>query len=766
MSQADPTANQVEMSTPPSPSFFPKVTSRTLRRWVDLGAMGLISIGGWATIVSIFGIFAYLFVEVAPLFYAASWTESTSVQIDIFDKAGQKPEIVGVGIDEYREVGYVLRKGDISFYAFPAGTPMNLNSVPNFENVKITALARSPGKSHIYGLGTETGRVIPLYVTFRVTFQDDVRTIEPVVTSGEPLEAVPTAEPVARVAYRESDSGTIAAALTESGRLFLTKIEESEAEGLFAFEKELEFFQAEITGEGVEAISVLLLDDLGETLLGGTKDGRLMYWSIRDIQSPRLMGSYSAGNSITALSYLIGDRSLVVGTEGGNVAVWTSVIDPDTGGDPRLEKIRDLAQHDGTVTAISPSLRDKGFLTADVSGGVAVHHSTSEQTLIQIPGNGHAILAATFAPKTDGVLVLDDSGRLIAYDVENEHPESTFSSLFFPVLYEGYEEPLHIWQSTGGSDAFESKFGIWPLMFGTLKGTIYAMLLATPLAVLGAIYTSMFMNPNVRAVVKPVVETMEAFPTVVLGFLAGLWFAPLLEKIFPAVLAMFIVLPLAVLLVCVVWQFLPSTIKGQSGSVQELVPFLLVLVGTVWFCLQLNNQIELWFFDSNYKQSLLSTFGLAYDQRNALVIAFAMGIAVIPTIFSISEDSLSNVPPHLIAGSLALGATPWQTLTKLVIISASPGLFSALMIGLGRVVGETMIVLMATGNTPVLDMNLFNGFRTLSANIAVEMPEAPHGGTLYRLLFLAGLLLFVFTSVVNTLAEIVRQRLRARYSQF
>ncbi len=773
MNQADLPANQVETASPPAPAS--RVSSRAWRRWVDSSARVVITFGGWATIVSIFGIFAYLFIEVAPLFDAASWTESASVHVDPVDAA--EPETVAVGIDEYMEVGYVLRKGDIAFYALPAGTPVLLDPsvlsgaersrrMPDFEDGAMTALARSPGKTHTYGLGTKTGRVIPFYVSFRVTFDDDVRTINPVASSGEPFEAVPTGEPIARLAYRETDSGPIAAALTGSGRLFLTKMQESEAGGLFALETETELLQAEVIDEGVEALSVLLLDDLGETLLGGTKDGRLLYWDIQDIRNPRLMGMYSAGTAITALSYLIGDRSIVVGTERGTVSVWMSVIDPDVGGDPRLQKIRDFASHDGAVTAISPSLRDKGFLTTDASGGVALHHSTSSQTLIQIPGNGHAIRAAMFAPKTDGALVLEDSGRLIAYDIENEHPESTFSSLFFPVLYEGYEEPHHIWQSTGGSDAFEPKFGLWPIMFGTLKGTIYAMLLATPLAVLGAIYTAMFMRPNIRAVVKPVVETMAAFPTVVLGFLAGLWFAPLLEQIFPAVVAMFLLIPLAVALVCIGWQFLPSRLKGQSGNVTELVAFVLVLVGTVLFCLQLNHQIETWLFDSDYKGWLQSSFGLAYDQRNALVIAFAMGMAVIPTIFSISEDSLSNVPPHLIAGSLALGATPWQTLTKLVIISASPGVFSALMIGLGRVVGETMIVLMATGNTPVTDMNLFNGFRTLSANIAVEMPEAPHGGTLYRLLFLAGLLLFVFTSIVNTLAEIVRQRLRARYSQF
>ena len=742
------------------------MTTRTVRRWLDHGATGVITIGGWATIFSIFGIFAYLFVEVAPLFSAASWTELIAVRPDSAASPGQAPRTVSVGIDEYREVGYVLREGTPTFYAFPSGTPMRLASLPDLEHEDVTAMARSPGTRHLHGLGTRTGRVLPLSVDFRVTFNNDVRRIEPVVTAGVPFDVVPTGASIVRLAYRETESGTIAAALDESGRLFLTKIQEAAGGGPFALERDVETLRSEITGDGVEAVSVLLLDELGETLLAGTQDGRLLYWDISTIPRPREMGVYSVGAPVTALSYLIGDRSVVVGTERGDVAVWMSLIDPDVGGDPRLTHVRDLTPHAGAVTTISPSLRDKGFLTADATGEVAVHHSTSNHTLIRVPGNGHAVLAATFAPKTDGALVLNDAGRLIHYAIENDYPESTFASLFRPVLYEGYDEPLHVWQSTGGSDAFEPKFGLWPLMFGTLKGTVYAMLLATPLAVLGAIYTAMFMNPNVRAVVKPVVEIMEALPTVVLGFLAGLWLAPLLEKIFPGVVAILITLPLVVTAVCIAWQCLPATMRATSGNVTELAVFFLILCGTAWFCLHFNRQIEVWLFDSDYTQWLHSTFGLAYDQRNALVIAFAMGMAVIPTIFSISEDSLSNIPRHLIAGSLALGATPWQTLTKLVIISASPGLFSALMIGLGRVVGETMIVLMATGNTPVLDVNLFNGFRTLSANIAVEMPEAPHGETLYRLLFLAGLLLFVFTSVVNTIAEVIRQRLRTRYSQF
>ncbi len=156
--------------------------------------------------------------------------------------------------------------------------------------------------------------------------------------------------------------------------------------------------------------------------------------------------------------------------------------------------------------------------------------------------------------------------------------------------------------------------------------------------------------------------------------------------------------------------------------------------------------------------------GLAFDQRNSLVVGIAMGVAVIPPIFSISEDAIFSVPRHLTLGSLALGATPWQTLMRVVLLMASPGIFSALMIGMGRVVGETMIVLMATGNTPIMDFNMFQGFRAMSANIAVEMPESEVNSTHFRVLFLAALVLFAVTFVTNTIAELVRQRLRSKYS--
>jgi phosphate transport system permease protein len=151
-----------------------------------------------------------------------------------------------------------------------------------------------------------------------------------------------------------------------------------------------------------------------------------------------------------------------------------------------------------------------------------------------------------------------------------------------------------------------------------------------------------------------------------------------------------------------------------------------------------------------------------YVQRNALMVGFVMGFAVIPIIYTIAEDALSAVPEHLRSASLAAGATPWQTATRIIIPTAMSGLFSAIMIGLGRAVGETMIVLMAAGNTPVMEWNLFNGFRTLSANIAVELPEAVRNSTHYRTLFLAALTLFAMTFVLNTAAEMVRLRFRRK----
>jgi phosphate transport system permease protein len=278
-------------------------------------------------------------------------------------------------------------------------------------------------------------------------------------------------------------------------------------------------------------------------------------------------------------------------------------------------------------------------------------------------------------------------------------------------------------------------------------------------------YASQFMHPVYKRYLKPLIEIMASLPSVVLGFLAGLWLAPRIEKAMPALMLMAIVLPCLVLLAGFAWRSLPRAFRSRFHLGTEVLLFVAVLAAGIWMCLSLSLSFEKLAFAGNFQSWLLTTTGLPFDQRNAVVVGLAMGFAVIPIIFAIAEDAFSNVPGNLVAGSLALGADRWQTVTRVVLPTASPGIFSAIMIGFGRAVGETMIVLMATGNTPIIDWNPFNGFRTLSANIAVEIPEAPHGGTLYRMLFLAGLLLFIITFVINTVAELVRQRLRERFQQ-
>jgi len=203
-------------------------------------------------------------------------------------------------------------------------------------------------------------------------------------------------------------------------------------------------------------------------------------------------------------------------------------------------------------------------------------------------------------------------------------------------------------------------------------------------------------------------------------------------------------------------QYIP---EGWEAAI--LIPIIL-LAGVA--AIALGRPVENLFFAGNMPLWLTNVAGITFDQRNSLVVGIAMGFAVIPTIFSISEDAIYGVPKQLTTGSLALGATPWQTMMGVVLLTASPGIFSAIMIGFGRAVGETMIVVMATGNTAIMDMNIFQGFRALSANIAVEMPESEVSSTHYRILFLAGLVLFAATFLFNTIAEIVRQRLRTKYS--
>lgn len=713
--------------------------------------------GGIAVILSIIGIFIFLVKEVAPVFFPPKGVQTGHVSG--VSPPGTLPQSSLVGMDEYQEIIYQLIAGSdqqIRFFNAQSGSPIETDISPSLAKVTITSVTRASGNGNQFALGTDDGRIIPATIGFTATFAEGVRHISPVVTLGSPIQVPLEKERIIRLAYQPTERSTRAAALTDKGRLWYASTP-------------FDTTPVAITDHGADSVTAFVFDSRGETLSVGTVGGNLYRYDVRESARPSLIETLSVvptNASITAMSYLIGDRSLVIGSSTGDLSVWMPVRPSQESSITRFRSIHQFEGHSFPVTGISPSLRDKGFITGDTQGNVFVHYATSAQTLLKLPGNSQAIRTLTFSPKADGAVALSDQGELLTYAIHNPHPEITLASLFKPIWYEGYDEPEHVWQSSSGADDFEAKFGLFPLIFGTLKGTLYAMLVAVPLALLGAIYTSMFMHHDLRAKIKPTIEVMAALPTVILGFLAGLWLAPVLERIFPAIVVMTVAVPVSVAATAIVWQFLPAAILSRMRPGMETFALIPVIIVIALICLSLNQPIESFLFGADYKSWFATHWDLRYDQRNALVVGFAMGFAIVPIIFSISEEALSNVPRHLIAGSLALGATRWQTLVKLVLVSASPGIFAALMIGFGRAIGETMIVLMATGNTPIMDWSFFNGFRTLSANIAVEIPEAPHGGSLYRILFLAAVLLFVFTFLINTVAEVIRQRLRTKYSQY
>jgi phosphate transport system permease protein len=270
------------------------------------------------------------------------------------------------------------------------------------------------------------------------------------------------------------------------------------------------------------------------------------------------------------------------------------------------------------------------------------------------------------------------------------------------------------------------------------------------------------MRPQTRRLIKPAIEMMAALPTVVLGFLAAQWLAPKLEQHLLGLM----LLPLALtgLALLAAWaerRLRPEWRRWLRGR-HLPVGIALVLLGA-WLAFATGQALLPLLPGGDVRSWLEQNLGIDYSQRNALLVGIAMGLAVIPVIFSLAEDAISGVPPHLSNGALALGATQWQALVRVVLLTASPGIFSALMIGFGRAVGETMIVLMATGNTPIIDWSPLSGMRTLSANIVIELPESEVNSTHYRILILSALLLLALTFALNTIAELVRQRLRVRY---
>ncbi|EXJ09693.1 ABC transporter permease subunit [Nitrincola nitratireducens] len=466
----------------------------------------------------------------------------------------------------------------------------------------------------------------------------------------------------------------------------------------------------------------------------------------------------------SALVYRLAEnqRSLLTTTSDGGIQQWFWLMG-DAGTPASFQKVHEFTSHRAPILALIPESQRRGFLSLDQQGHLAIHYAPTGETLWSGYLTDEPIKAYSLSSSNQILGVRLASGETRYWHLLNPHPQISITSLLHKVQYEGRNQAEWVWQSAPSAEYHDGKYSIVPLSIGTLKAAFFAMLFAMPLAIMGAVYTAYFMPTRLRNWIKPSVELMEALPTVVIGFIAGIYLAPLIEAYLVQVLFGLIALPLYLVLLSWLWSILPDSThyRLKSSLWVLLIP---ALVAFVWALPYASSLFESWVFAQDLRQ-WLAHHNIDYAQRNGLVIGIAMGFAIIPTIFSLAEDALSSVPKHLTEGALALGATPWQSLQGVILPTASAGIFSAIIIGFGRALGETMILLMASGNTPLVNMNLFEGMRSLSANIAMELPEAQAGSTHYRVLLLSVLILFVFTFVLNTLAALIRQGLKKRYQQ-
>ena len=861
-------------------------------RLADIFARSIISIGGIGTIVAISTVFIFLVSVVIPLFLPSQVKSEGSPAS--YPANVNEADVVRVAVDEYRVLGLVC-SSDSLLTVFRLDTGDILSRKRIFEDKVPTAWSFSSEDDYV-AVGFSDGTVQILRIGFTSEFinetelADNILALGPGMTTeykggiikvttggqfrlqkvileeiGEPVQV---GKGSVRLINHLADEDVIEICL-------LAGTGNNDSLILLNAEMVEDIFTGEMTLEYSDVISLpyykyksqnpkfILLIGTGDNVCLAWSNGRIIRIRTKGESAPmvaedniNLLDDLSA--RLTAFELLLGKNTIIAGDSRGNI--YGCFLVPDTSGTTadgfalnRAKYFR--GDNKAAVTALAPSIRRRIFAAGFQDGSLDLYYMTSQDRLThsrcvsQKPIDKLAV-----APKENGLIIFSEN-KLYTYSLDPRYPEASFSSLFAPIQYEGYADKKYIWQSSSGTDDFEPKLSLIPLIFGTIKATFYSILFGAPLALLAAVFTSEFLDPKWKLWIKPTIELMASLPSVVLGFLAALVFAPLIEKYLPSVLVLLITVPLCFIIASLLWQLLPpdfasrwtkqrfllmtltfpigillafwlgpvtqnilfgadlkswlnglheSPIRGSAlgGWVFLLLPvvavfvawvtgsrispalrkisqrmerrdlalleaakFIIAVLVTLGIVLLISFALSMLGLDVRKPLPLVGAVADTYDQRNALVVGFVMAFAIIPIIYTIADDALTAVPEHLRAASLGAGATPWQTAVRIVIPAAMSGLFSALMIGLGRAVGETMIVLMALGNTPVMDMNLFQGARTLSANIAVELPEASLGSTHYRTLFLAALVLFVMTFVLNTTAEIIRLRFRKRTAQ-
>ncbi|HIF9345282.1 TPA: ABC transporter permease subunit [Photobacterium damselae] len=739
--------------------------SDRLRRIKDSWARVGVTAGGISVLITLVLIFFYLLYVIGPIFSSVTVKSSQQFSLPL------QGHTAALGTDDNNQLAYRFSfEGTVDFVRlFQAKKTLTEQDRAASQQSHLvttksvitnpTAFAASLPRDQLFVYGNEQGQAIVVKPDFVTHFADGHKTVVPELlypAGKQALQLAPVGEPLVKLAIsgREGDAALVGK--TQSGQFYAMVFW---THGLDSSQHQWQYNRYPIIGLPANVTDFDVTPD-GKTLYALSGKELYVVKLTKQQAMIRQVVSVSDDKTIQVSMYLLsGAQSLLLVDSDNTVNQWFEVVKD---GKRTLVHAREFEFSASPIYKLIPEYFRKGFYAIQQDGTVSAYF-TSEHNIIYQQKLFTALPDfVAISPRANLLLTLNGK-QWKSYSVDNLHPEIGLSSLWQKVWYEGYSEPDYVWQSTSASNEFEPKLSLVPIVFGTFKAAIYALFFAIPLALGGAIYTAYFMSSKMRRVVKPTIELMEALPTVILGFLAGIWLAPIVEKHLPGIVMILVLFPLTMLLVGLLWSILPGRWRHKIPNGMHIALLMPVIALLTYGCFAISPWIEQWLFHGDVRSYVTNELGIGYDQRNALVVGIAMGFAVIPTIFSIAEDAIFSVPKHLTNGSLALGATHWQTLTKVVLLTASPGIFSAVMMGLGRAVGETMIVLMATGNTPVMDWNILQGMRTLAATIAIEMPESEVGSSHYRVLFLAAFVLFVATFVFNTIAELVRQRLREKY---
>jgi len=755
-----------------------RVSRRIL--FTDNFMSALIVLGGLMVIAAVFGIFLFILKEALPLFGSAKVQAVAQTHRKVAEKSS-------LGVDEWGRMPFAFNgQGEVSFYDLKDDKTRSVQlSAPEGQRW-VSWKVRHVQKNLVLASSANQVGIAP--ISYRPVFENNaMQRLEPVIGEfglHDLCEEQDEGYTITQIDHGGLDDSSLFAAIyqNEAAQTKLKIMVMKKTTSLLSDEGEYEVVLREDLTRQLQAKPLrVLVNNAADGVLVVDEKNQL-YWFGYDLNddSIKLVQTLPAplmqGEELALIDWVFGDVSLVVGGSKGSLNVLS--LYPQKQGERMVRQFgvtKSFEPMGSAPLCYVASQNNKLFFVASADK-LRLCHMTTGQVRAEVPLDFKPEQMALTA-KFEKLFIEDSKGELRMFAIEDHHPEAGVGSFFAKLQYEGFAQPQWTWQSTSGNDDFEPKLSLVPLIWGSLKGTLYAMLIAVPLALCAAVYTSQFMSARWRGIIKPAMEVMASLPSVVLGFFGALFLAPLLETRIPSIISFVVLTPLLVVLLSLLANYLPQLWRNKLPKGCEfalMIPLVLLCALVAWnigagverVCFSLPGADGLmWTADDvvDFRLWWSETLGLSFTQRNSLIVGIVMGFAVIPIIYTISEDALSNVPQALVAASEALGSSRWQTLRKVVLPIASAGIFSSLMIGLGRALGETMIVLMATGNSPIMEVNIFSGMRSLAANIATELPEAAPGSTHYRVLFLSGLILFAMTFILNTVAEIVRKHFREKY---